>query len=99
MARVVYSAASRSDMQAIWLWYARESGTDLADRILDTIEARIARLGTYPALGPPRPDIAATARALAVNRWIVLYEIQPGHVRVIRVQDSVQDLSKIEWLR
>ena len=97
MGRVVYSAASRSDMQAIWLWYARESSADLADRILDTIEARIARLGVYPALGPPRPDIAATARALTVNRWIVLYEIQPGHVRIMRVQDSVRNLGNIEW--
>lgn len=95
MARLVYSARARADMEDIWLTLAKGGGALLADHILDRIALRAAMLKQHPHLGPARPEIADNARSLRVERWLVLYRADSDVVRVMRVIDGARHLRRI----
>lgn len=84
-------------MLDLWLWIAGSSGPAMADTIIDRIEQRISSLGPHPEMGPKRPEIAADARVLVVERWLVLYSVDNDDVRIVRIIDGASDLRDIQW--
>jgi hypothetical protein len=42
------------------------------------------------------PDIADDARMLVIVRWLALYEITKGGVRIMRVVDAARDLAELD---
>lgn len=71
MGRVVRTPRAEEDLQEIWLYIAPEN-VDAADRILDNIGFRIARLADHPKMGVARSDIAAGMRLLPVGNYLIL---------------------------
>ena len=53
-------------------------------------------MAELPESGPPRPDIAGAARMLVIARWLALYEITKGGVRIMRVVDAARDLGELD---
>jgi toxin ParE1/3/4 len=98
MSQVRFSRQARQDLLDIWLWIAsHDIGT--ADDILDRLEQGAARLARHPKLGPARPDIDASARALVVERWLILYRLIESGVQVVRVVDGARDIRRLAWPR
>ncbi len=97
MARLSFSSRAREDLLEIWRYIAERSPR-AADRMFDLIEARCQGLREHPQLGPARPDIGEGARALAVERWLILYRQIEGGVQVVRVVDGARDLGAIDWI-
>jgi toxin ParE1/3/4 len=91
---VRYSKAARDDLIAIWLHVA-QSSPSIADQCLIRIEARCAQLIEFPHLGPPRHDIADDARALLVDRWLILYRQVDEAVQIVRIVDGARDLTSL----
>jgi toxin ParE1/3/4 len=91
---VRYSRKAKTDLLDIWLWVAKDS-VALADRIIDDIEAKASLLHEHPESGVARLDIAPQARSLVVKRWLILYALETGGVRIARVVDGARDLSKV----
>jgi toxin ParE1/3/4 len=89
-----YSQKAKADLLDIWLWIANDS-VATADRILDEIECKANLLQDNREIGVARPDIAPQARSLVVARWLILYTLEPGGVRIVRVVDGARDLSKV----
>jgi plasmid stabilization system protein ParE len=55
----VFLRARKTDLDGIWLYIARESGSiEIASRVVDTITDRFWLLGQHPEIGRRR-DIAA----------------------------------------
>ena len=50
----------------------------------------------FPESGPPRPDIAPEARMLVIARWLALYQIEAGGVRVVRIVDAARNLGEVD---
>lgn len=96
MGEVRLSHLAQHDLLQIWLHIATDNGAATADHWIDRIEARCRQLGQFPQSGPPRPDIADQARALVIARWLVLYEITKGGVRIMRVVDAARDLGELD---
>jgi len=92
-----YTRQAREDLFDIWLYVALHNSDALADAIYDRIAERCARLAEHPKLGPSRPEIGPEARALVVERWLVLYRVTEYGAQVVRVIDGVRDISTIEW--
>ncbi|ARM89481.1 toxin-antitoxin system toxin RelE/ParE family protein [Rhizobium sp. CIAT894] len=97
MATVLYSSRARADMLDLWLWIAEKSGPPIADTMIDRIERRISSLERHPQMGPKRPAIARDARALVVERWLVLYSCDSTDVHIVRIIDGASDLRDISW--
>ncbi|WP_260692936.1 type II toxin-antitoxin system RelE/ParE family toxin [Rhizobium laguerreae] len=54
-------------------------------------------MGQHPQMGPERPEIAADARVLVIERWLALYSIDNDDVRIVRILDGASDLHDIAW--
>ncbi|MGQ0486399.1 MAG: type II toxin-antitoxin system RelE/ParE family toxin [Hyphomicrobiales bacterium] len=93
-----YTHRARDDLLDIWIQIAANDES-MANRILDTIAMRCARLADFPELGPARPDIAPETKMLVIERWISLYRLLPGGVQIIRIVDGARDLTRLELPR
>ena len=96
MGEVRLSRFAQRDLLEIWFHIAADKGPATADHWIDRIEARCRQLAEFPESGPPRPDIAGAARMLVIARWLALYEITKGGVRIMRVVDAARDLGELD---
>lgn len=91
---ILRSPAGEDDLIDIWCTIALDS-PGAADRFLGKIADRIGQLDQFPNLGPVRPDIAAEARALTVDSYLVLYRLVGTDVEVVRVVHGSRDLTTL----
>jgi len=96
LGKVRLSRLAQSDLAEIWFLIASDNGPGTADHWIDRIEARCGQLAQFPESGPTRPDIADGARMLVISRWLALYEIIPGGVRIMRVIDAARSLGELD---
>ena len=96
MGEVRLSRFAQRDLLEIWFHIAADKGPATADHWIDRIEARCRQLAEFPESGPPRPDIAGDARMLVIVRWLALYEITKGGVRITRIVDAARDLGELD---
>jgi toxin ParE1/3/4 len=54
-------------------------------------------LRDHPHLGAARKEIAADARVLVAEHWLVLYRLVEGGVQIVRIVDGARDLTQLEW--
>ena len=76
-----------SDLDEIWLYIASNSGSpELADRLIDSITSRFVLLASHPSPGRPRDqDLRPGLRTFAVGNYLIVYRIENGDVRILRV--------------
>lgn len=91
---VTISKQARQDLIAIWEYIADDNPAS-ADRLLDTLDARINRLAEHPLLGPARPDIRRDLRYLVCDNYLVLYRVLDDAVEVVRVLHGARNLTAI----
>jgi toxin ParE1/3/4 len=89
--RVWRHPKAHDDLLEIWLYIARDTVT-AADRLLDRIESRCARLADFPEIGPTREDIGRGVRVLTVGNYLVLYRASRDRVDIVRVVHGARDL-------
>jgi toxin ParE1/3/4 len=97
LGEVRLSRLAQRDLLEIWFHIAAaDKGPHTADHWIDRIEARCRQLAEFPESGPPRPDIADDPRMLVIARWLALYEITTGGVRIMRVVDAARNLGELD---
>jgi toxin ParE1/3/4 len=99
LGEVRLSLLAQRDLLEIWVHIASDKGSGTADHWIDHIEARCRQLAEFPESGPPRSDIADNARMLVIARWLALYEIAKGGVRIIRIVDAARNLGELDLCR
>lgn len=69
---------------------------------MDEIEAKVAKLLSYPKLGPPATAVDAHARMLVEYPYVILYEVVPDEtdspaerVEIVRVVHARRDISNL----
>jgi toxin ParE1/3/4 len=95
--RVRFTLKAREDLLGIWVQIALND-EPTANAIYDRIEERCRQLADFPEMAPVRPEIAAQARALVIERWLALYRIVPDGVQIVRIVDGARDLTKLSWI-
>ncbi len=75
------SAQAEAQLDDIWLYVARESGSpDTATLIVQNITDRFWLLAKQPRMGRRRPDLASAMRSFAAGDYVILYTIQDDDV-------------------
>jgi toxin ParE1/3/4 len=87
--------AAESDLDEIWLYIARETSVDSADRFVDSLTSRLLLLATYPHAGRERDDVMPGLRAFPVGEYMVLYRVKGDDVVILRVVRGSRDLSSL----
>ena len=88
------SPQAESDLDAIWLYVAQESGSlAIADRLIDSITERFLFLAGFPHAGRSREvELGAGIRSFPVGEYVILYCVEGADVLVLRVVHGRRDL-------
>lgn len=88
MRRVLWKASARAQFRAL-LDYISDRDQAVADRLKTSFEERIDRLGEWPAVGRPG-RVADTREFILHPNYIVIYQVTPDRVIVLRVVHARQ---------
>ena len=91
------SAEAESQLDAIWLHVANESGAlESADRIINTITDRFWLLARYPHIGRRRDDLRSGLRSFAAGDYVILYRIDnEDDVLILYVMHGSRDIPEL----
>ncbi len=91
MAEVVFRRDASADLAAVYAVSIDQFGSATADHYHDGLQAAVARLATFPQLGPFYPGIRPPARYLAYRRHHVFYDYDGATVWILRILHHAQD--------
>lgn len=80
------------DIEQIADHVARESGLIQADRFLNKLDAKFAKITRFPNLGRPRNEILPGLRSLPIDQYLILYMPIGQDVDILRVVSGYRDL-------
>ncbi|HEY9853300.1 MAG TPA: type II toxin-antitoxin system RelE/ParE family toxin [Leptolyngbyaceae cyanobacterium] len=83
------------DIEQIADYIASKSGIDRADRFLDEIDAKFAKIAQFQNLGRQRDEILPGLRSLPMDKYLILYMIIGQDVEIFRVVSGYRDLSAL----
>ncbi|HWG19142.1 MAG TPA: type II toxin-antitoxin system RelE/ParE family toxin [Terracidiphilus sp.] len=87
MTRIRLAPAARRDLDEIWLYVARESGSeDAATRVVERIIEKFAMFARFPFIGRSiaadrHPDV----RTFPADRYVIFYRPAGGEIRILRI--------------
>lgn len=86
---------AESDLEAIWLYIAQESGSvEVANRLIDALLARCLMLGRQPQIGRRRDeDLRPGLRSFPVGEYLLVYRLAGSEVLILHVVRGSRDVS------
>jgi toxin ParE1/3/4 len=88
---VVIAPAAEADMGEI-LDYIAIDNPGRAESFVDEIIDRCLDIPEFPEAGTARPDVADGARSIVHGRYLILYRLRPGEVRIERIVHGSRSL-------
>ena len=85
---------AETDLLEIWTYHAERS-RDGAERIIRKITEQYDRLGTFPNIGRPRPEIGVDYRSIPVGDYVIFYRVLPDRVEISRVLHGRRDIVSV----
>jgi toxin ParE1/3/4 len=89
---------AESDLDEIWLYTARETGSvEIADRLIDSIAGRFLLLAQHPHVGRVRDaDLRLGLRSFPIGRYIIVYRItEDSDVLILHVFPAARDIGPL----
>ena len=84
--RVTLSESALGDLESIREWYAEQGVPEVGERLLLEILEHIKTLADHPEIGRIVPEFGQTfLRELIHPPFRLVYRIDPGRVRIVRV--------------
>ena len=93
MGKLRVSPKARADLDGVWWYIARESGsTDTATRVTDNIAQQFWLLNRYPNLGRRRDDLRPGLRSFAAGDYVIIYRVENTTVVIIHILHGSRDI-------
>jgi toxin ParE1/3/4 len=91
------SPEAAADLDDIWLYVARESGSiDAANRLIDSLTVRFVLLARHPHIGRQRDaDLRPGLRSFSVGEYVIIYRIQDEDVVILHVMRGSRDIAAL----
>jgi toxin ParE1/3/4 len=95
MSELRLSPEAEAELDGIWNYVARESGSiDVATRMVERVTERFWLLARYPYMGRRRDeDLRPGLRSLAADDYVVIYRIVDDAVLILHVVHGSRDLA------
>ena len=95
MAEVRLSVEAESDLDEIWLYIARTSGSaEIANRVVDNITDRFWLLARHPYIGRRRDDLCPGLRSLIVDDYVAIHRVDAGGaVLILHILHGRRDIA------
>jgi len=89
---------AKADLDEIWLYFAREAGVEIADRIIDDITSRFSMIAAMPGAGRMSDRIVPGIRVFPVEKYLIYYGIgADDQVYIARVIHGMRDQERA-WM-
>ena len=88
---------AESELDEIWLYVARESGTTaVASRLIHTITEGLWLLAQRPQIGRRRDqDLRPGLRSFNVGDYVIIYRIEGDDMLILHVMRGSRDISAL----
>lgn len=87
--RIFFAETAAADLDEMHRHYSELELPDIADRLLSEIVRKVEQLATHPLSGRVVPEFAVDSlREVIVPPFRVVYRVDPGYVRIVRVWRS-----------
>ena len=91
---VRFAASAVADLEALGSWYADQGVSDVGDRLVAEIVARIEGLSDHPEMGRVVPEFGQPfLREIIHPPFRIVYRREPRLVRIVRVWRSKRVLA------
>ncbi|HEY4170769.1 MAG TPA: type II toxin-antitoxin system RelE/ParE family toxin [Reyranella sp.] len=94
MARLTVSPQAEHDAAQIIELLTREAGADVGSRYRQEFDDLLARFARFPKSGAPRVNLGRHIRIGVVTPYVVIYELEPDHVMVLRIVDGRRKITR-----
>lgn len=98
MSRFRVSPEAEADLDDVWIYIARSSGSiDTASRVIDRITEQFWLLASHPYLGRSRDhDLRPGLRSLLAGEYLIVHRIlEDNTVLILRVVHGRRDLFEV----
>lgn len=91
--RIRLAPQARSDLDAIWLYVAREGGSeDAATRVVQSITGKFALFARFPFVGKSLgSERHSDVRTFVVQQHLIFYQPLAAEIRILRVIHASRD--------
>jgi toxin ParE1/3/4 len=88
---------AEADLDDIWLYVARESGSmEVATRLVDSITSQFLFLTRFPYAGRSRDrDCGAGTRSFPIGEYVIVYCVEGENVFILRVVHGRRDFEAL----
>jgi toxin ParE1/3/4 len=95
MKRIRVAAPAERDLDEIWYYTAKTSGsTEIANGVIDSITEAFSLFARAPQAGTLRPEIEEGLRGFPAGRYIIYYRESGRFVIIARVIHGMRDQVK-----
>ena len=92
MKRIRVSRPAERDLDSIWRYIAKESGSlEIADRLVESITRTFPLFSRSPEAGTQRDEIAAGIRGFPAGKYIIYYHATKRNIEISRILPGVRD--------
>ena len=95
--RIRLAPQARADLDAIWLYVARESSSSaIATRAVGSIADTFGMFAKFPYIGKSlESDLRPNVRTFPVNNHVIFYSVKPGEIRILRIIHASRDAQAV----
>ena len=88
------SPQAEAELDDIWVYVARESGSiEIADRVIDSITERFWLLGLHPQIGRRRDhDLRPGLRSFVAGEYVIIYRVDAEEALILHVIRGSRDI-------
>ena len=88
---------AEAELDEIWLYIARESGSiDIANRLIDGLTERFFLLALHPRLGRRRDDdLRPGLRSFPLGEYVIVYRMEAEEILILHVFRGSRDIKAL----
>jgi toxin ParE1/3/4 len=89
--------SAEAELDAIWLYVARASGSlEIANRLIDAITECLFLLGQYPQMGRRRDhDLRHGLRSFPTGEYVIIYRVEGANALILHVIRGTRDIDTL----
>jgi toxin ParE1/3/4 len=87
---------AEADLDAIWIYVARRSGSiEIANRMVEMLSERCRLIGLQSQIGRRRDDLGPGLRSFATGEYVILYRLAGEDALILQVIHGNRDLDAL----
>jgi toxin ParE1/3/4 len=94
LSHAVLSELAEGDLAEIWVTVALND-IETADRLIEELRDKAARLAEQPLMGAARADLGRDVRSFPHGNYLLIYRPSPFGVGVARIVHGARDLGRL----